>query len=60
VQAGEKIYPDAYNMLKNHIEYVHIKDALYSTGQVVPAGYGDGCVKQLLEELYFSGFEGFL
>jgi len=60
VQVGEKIYPDAYNMLKNHIEYVHIKDALYSTGQVVPAGYGDGCVKQLLEELYSSGFEGFL
>jgi|YNPMSStandDraft_1061717.scaffolds.fasta_scaffold37100_2 sugar phosphate isomerase/epimerase len=60
VQVGEKVYPQAYNKLKNYIAYVHIKDALYSTGQVVPAGYGDGCIKQLLEDLHNSGFEGFI
>lgn len=60
VQVGEKVYPDAYNTLKNYIEYVHIKDAVSGTGKVVPAGYGDGCIKQLLEELHSSGFEGFL
>mgnify|MGYP002550544015 CR=1 FL=1 len=39
---------NSYNMLCEHIEYFHIKDALYK-GAVVPAGRGNGCIKEILE-----------
>ncbi len=60
VQCGEETYPRAFNMLKNHIGYVHIKDALYSDGQVVLAGYGDGKIPEILKELNDMGFKAFL
>lgn len=60
VQCGVKTYPDAYEMLKDYIVYVHIKDALYSDHSVVPPGYGDGKVREILGALYDRGFEGFL
>ncbi|MBO4367630.1 MAG: sugar phosphate isomerase/epimerase [Clostridia bacterium] len=41
--------PEAMEKLKDHIVYMHIKDALLEDGSVVPAGYGDGHVKELLE-----------
>lgn len=50
----------AYEMLKDYIEYVHIKDALYADESVVPAGDGDGNVAYILGELLKSGFDGFL
>lgn len=59
IQCGQKVYPDAYEMLKNHIIYVHIKDAL-ENGNVVPAGSGIGCVKEVLKSLKESGYKGFL
>lgn len=37
----------AYEMLKEHIEYFHIKDAL-SAGAVVPPGKGEGKIKEIL------------
>lgn len=60
VQCDVKTYPDAYELLRKHIRYMHIKDAVYSDHHVVPAGYGDGKVKEILKALYDSGFEGFL
>lgn len=51
---------EAYEMLKPYISYVHIKDALWENGYVVPAGYGDGNVKEILGELIGSGYEGVL
>jgi sugar phosphate isomerase/epimerase len=60
VQCGVHTFPEAYELLKEHIEYVHIKDAVYSDGHVVPAGVGDGKVKELLSALKLSGYEGFL
>ncbi len=60
VQCDEETYPKAYNMLKDYIAYMHIKDASYSDYSVKPAGHGDGKVKEILTELYNSGFEGFL
>jgi sugar phosphate isomerase/epimerase len=39
---------------------MHIKDALFSDGSVVPAGYGDGNLEYILRELFASGYEGFL
>ena len=50
----------AYDMLKDYIEYMHIKDAKFSDGTVVPAGMGDGNVKQILSNLKADGFEGFV
>lgn len=38
----------AYEKLENYIDYLHIKDALYSDGSVVPAGKGDGHIGELL------------
>lgn len=60
VQCGEVTYPKAYNLLKDYIEYMHIKDAVNSDKRVVPAGQGDGKVYEILKDLYDSGFEGFL
>ena len=39
---------DAYHLLKNHIEYFHIKDALYA-GAIVPAGKGEAQIKEILD-----------
>jgi sugar phosphate isomerase/epimerase len=60
VQCGEETYPKAYTLLRKHIEYMHIKDALFSDGSVTPAGYGDGMVKEIIQDLYSSGYSGFL
>lgn len=51
---------EGYKLLKPHISYIHIKDALWDTGEVVPAGLGDGNVKAILKDLNDSGFEGYL
>lgn len=50
----------AYDMLKDYIEYMHIKDARYSDGVVVPAGMGDGNVEKILSNLKADGYEGFV
>ena len=36
-------------MLKPYIEYVHVKDARLSDGEVVPAGTGDGQLLDIFE-----------
>ena len=60
VQCGVEPYPHAYKMLKPYIAYMHIKDAKMDTGDVVPAGQGDGNVPKILEDLAHSGYQGFL
>lgn len=60
IQCDEETYPKAFNMLKDYIVYMHIKDALYSNHQVVPSGEGDGKVPEILSDLYEMGYEGFL
>lgn len=59
VQARENTL-EAYQLLKDSIAYIHVKDALWEDGSVVPAGYGDGHVEQILTDLFDSGFDGFL
>lgn len=59
VQAKENTL-EAYQLLKDSIAYIHVKDALWEDGSVVPAGYGDGHVEQILTDLFDSGFDGFL
>lgn len=51
---------EAYELLKDYIAYVHVKDALWENGSVVPAGMGDGNVAAILKMLYARGFDGFL
>ncbi len=50
----------AYELLKPYVEYVHIKDALKKEKKVVPVGYGDGHVKEILGDLIGGGWKGFL
>ena len=60
VQCDVETYPAAFELLKDYIEYMHIKDAVYSDHHVVPSGEGDGRVPEILTELYKRGFEGYL
>lgn len=50
----------AYEILKPYIAYIHVKDAIWADGRVVPAGYGDGNVAAILKDIYSSGFDGYL
>jgi len=72
VQCHVKNYPHAFNMLKDRIVYMHIKDSVYSNEKAVldkgfdtvsdkhrPAGYGDGNLEEIVRELHRAGFEGF-
>lgn len=59
VQVGQQTLP-AYELLKPYVEYVHVKDAQWGTGAVVPAGRGDGHVKEILTDLIGGGWKGFL
>ncbi len=60
VQCGVEAYPHAYELLRDEIVYLHIKDAVAGDGRVVPAGYGDGKVREILTALRQRDFEGFI
>ena len=51
---GFKPYPDAYNLLKEYIEYFHIKDSLYA-GAIVPPGKGEAQIKEILDDYKLNG-----
>ncbi|MFA6309001.1 MAG: sugar phosphate isomerase/epimerase family protein [Clostridia bacterium] len=72
IQCGIEAYPYAYRILKNHIDYFHVKDAVRGEKSNVPTGLGDGKIKEILQELsrdkskifvslepHLSVFEGF-
>ena len=59
IQCGETTYPYAYELLKDYIEYMHIKDAKES-GEVMPAGDGKGHINEILKNLKNRGYNGFL
>lgn len=50
----------AFDNLKEYVEYMHIKDARFVDGKVVPAGMGDGNVAYVLKGLFDGGYHGFL
>ncbi|MBC8062692.1 MAG: sugar phosphate isomerase/epimerase [Clostridiaceae bacterium] len=60
VQCDVKTYPEAYTLLKDYVLYVHIKDAVYNDHHVVPAGEGDGKVKEILTHFLNNNYNGFL
>jgi sugar phosphate isomerase/epimerase len=59
VQIKDEPFPKGYHLLKDYIEYIHIKDARLEDGKVMPAGQGDGNFNSLLEQLNTDNFEGF-
>lgn len=59
VQAKEKPL-DCWPGLKPFTTHIHIKDALWSDGKVVPAGQGDGQLEPILKDAWASGYRGFL
>jgi sugar phosphate isomerase/epimerase len=60
VQCGVRPFSKAYGLLRPYLLYLQVKDALAATGEVVPAGEGDGQVRETLAALRDSGFEGFM
>ena len=59
VQCGVRPHTDGYQLLRPYLVYLQVKDALAATGQVVPAGQGDGEVRETLTALADSGFSGY-
>ncbi len=59
VQCGVRPHEEGYADLRPYIAYVHVKDSILATGQVVPAGEGDGQLRETFAALRESGFDGF-
>ena len=59
VQVGVSPFTQGYAMLRPHVEYIQIKDALAVDGTVVVAGAGDGEVVATIRALRDDGFDGF-
>lgn len=60
VQCGVKPYDEAYDEVRPYTDYIHIKDARFADNSVVPAGEGDGQVREVLRALRVDGYRGFL
>lgn len=56
IQCKVEILP-AYELLKDYIEYMHVKDCRMSDGFVVPCGKGDGHLAELIRR--FSKKDGY-
>ncbi len=60
VQCGEDTLA-CWEMLKEHVAYIHIKDAIAGNKENVVCGTGDGKIAQILKKaIREDGYEGFL
>ena len=59
VQVGVKPFTDGYAALRPYLDYLQVKDAVAATGVVVPAGQGDGELRETLTALRDDGYTGF-
>lgn len=59
VQVGVRPFTDGYAMLRPYLDYLQVKDAVAATGEVVPAGQGDGELRETLTALRDDGYSGF-
>ena len=59
---GTKPFDEAYPLLSNYIEYVHMKDAIYAPGEIKATlpGEGEGQIKEVLKALKEKGYKGFV
>lgn len=65
VQTGFKPFDEAWPIVKDYVDYVHIKDATipdaeHPIGIIKPAGQGDGQYPELLSALNTDGYNGFV
>ena len=60
IQCGVRPMDEAWPLLADVSTHIHIKDAVMADGHVVPAGEGDGQVKELLHALVKRGYRGYL
>jgi sugar phosphate isomerase/epimerase len=55
------VYKTCWRPLRGNVDYFHIKDFKYGEKEhAVPAGEGDGCIPQILEDAANDGYDGFL
>ncbi|GMA27908.1 sugar phosphate isomerase/epimerase family protein [Arenivirga flava] len=59
VQVGSRPFSDGWHLLREHVDYLQVKDALAADGRVVPAGEGDGELLETLTALRDAGYAGF-
>ncbi|WP_423923948.1 sugar phosphate isomerase/epimerase family protein [Frigoribacterium sp. 2-23] len=59
VQVGVEPFTEAWPMLHRHVDYLQVKDAIAGTGEVVPAGEGDGELLETVTALRDAGYRGF-
>ena len=59
VQVGVTPFTAAYELLKPYTVYIQVKDAILATGEVVPAGQGDGQLPETVRALLADGYDGF-
>ncbi|BDZ50390.1 xylose isomerase [Frondihabitans sucicola] len=59
VQCGVKPFTEAWPLLHEYVDYLQVKDAVAATGQVVPAGFGDGQLLETVTALRDRGYDGF-
>jgi sugar phosphate isomerase/epimerase len=59
VQCGVRPFDDGYAQLRPYLEYLQVKDAIAGTDEVVPAGDGDGQLRETLTALRDDGYTGF-
>ncbi len=59
VQCGVRPFDEAFPVVRPHIEYIHMKDAVMVSGDVRVAGEGDGQIREVLRALHADGFAGF-
>jgi sugar phosphate isomerase/epimerase len=59
VQVGVRPFTEGYRLLRPYLEYLQVKDAVAETGAVVPAGEGDGELRETLAALRADGYTGF-
>lgn len=51
---------DAYERLKQYIEYIHVKDAIASEHRIVLPGTGDGRLEEIFKLLDQNSYQGFI
>lgn len=51
---------ECYDLLKDEIVYIHIKDAVTTDNQNVVCGTGEGKIPEILRQVINSGYKGFL
>ncbi|GAA5211969.1 sugar phosphate isomerase/epimerase family protein [Microbacterium kyungheense] len=59
VQVGVRPVADGWAQLAPYVEYLQVKDARLADGEVVPAGEGDGELRETIANLRDAGFSGF-